>query len=445
MRRNLLLGMFAAAGLLFATSCSNDEQESALSGNEGIVTFTLEQQGISTRAYSDGTTATTLTYAVYETGKTTPLITCEDEVTFTDKTATVTLRLAKGKTYDILFWADAPESPYTFSAENQTISVSYDGVTSQDENRDAFFAARTGLEVTDPVSETIYLYRPFAQLNIGTTDAETAAKAGFAPATSEVTVKQLCNTLNLMDGSVSGDKADVTYAMADIPSDETFPVDDVTYLSMNYLLVGSEKDMVDVEFTVANNDNSHSISSTYTNVPVQRNYRTNIYGMLLTAPTNFTIAVDSEYEESDNNINQMPTFASSIAWSDVSSYNSSYSETATINEEADVSILKIGKSSASGTATLTIPSGTKGISFYGVSWNAKPSTMSLTVDGKTYTQNLSANTGATGNSPYTMTVTEDDYYTIMFDSVLTADTSATVTTTGINYRIILWGINPADL
>ncbi len=315
MKKTLFLGMIAAAGMLLAASCSEDELGTkTTSGDEAIVTFVLEQPGISTRTtYSDGLTATTLTYAVYEKDSKTPLINKEDAVTFTDKTATVSLNLVTGKSYDIIFWADAPvaeggTNPYTFDAAAQTITVDYSSVASQDETRDAFFAAKTLENVSGTINETITLTRPFAQLNIGTTDATEAATAGFEPATSEVTVSNVYNTLNLLDGSVSNivdgsvttDDVSVTYAAAAIPSGEAFPVNGATYLSMNYLLVDSSKAVVDVKFTVADSDASHSIASTFTSVPVQRNYKTNIYGALLTDPAKFTIVINPEYEGNHN-------------------------------------------------------------------------------------------------------------------------------------------------
>ncbi|HCH41506.1 MAG TPA: hypothetical protein DEW31_02090 [Alistipes obesi] len=293
MNKKLFFGMFAAATMLLATSCSNDELDGVQSGKESVVSFTLEQPGLATRAYSDGTTATTLTYAVYEAGTKTPLITSENKVTFTNKTATVNLRLVTGKSYDILFWADAENAPYTFNANAQTITVA-DNLTSQDENRDAFFAAEKSLVVDGAINKTITLYRPFAQLNIGTTDATESSTAAFNPTQSTVTVKNVYKTLNLFDGAVSNE-TEMTYAMANIPgAGETFPVADVKYLSMNYLLVASEKELVEVDFTVT--DGTHSIDRKYASVPVQRNYRTNIYGKILTDPADFNITIAPEYE-----------------------------------------------------------------------------------------------------------------------------------------------------
>ena len=54
MNKKLFLGMFAAAGMLLATSCSNDELDVVQSGNEAQVTFSLAAEGgIATRAIGD--------------------------------------------------------------------------------------------------------------------------------------------------------------------------------------------------------------------------------------------------------------------------------------------------------------------------------------------------------------------------------------------------------
>ena len=67
MNKKLFLGMFAAVGMLFATSCSNDELDRVQSGNEAQVTFSLGLEGgIATRAISDGESADKLVCAVYD-------------------------------------------------------------------------------------------------------------------------------------------------------------------------------------------------------------------------------------------------------------------------------------------------------------------------------------------------------------------------------------------
>lgn len=91
--------------LVVVTSCSSDNDEvlGTSGGETMLVSFTLEQPVMQTRAFSDGLTATTLTYAVYKAGDRNCLLKSEDEVTFTDRVATVDIRLEKEQNYDILF------------------------------------------------------------------------------------------------------------------------------------------------------------------------------------------------------------------------------------------------------------------------------------------------------------------------------------------------------
>ena len=291
----------AASAMLF-TACSDEAVNAPVEG-ESLVTITTQLPAdLGTRTFGDGTTATKLTYAVYEAGKTTPLIESADEVTFSGLTATVKLRLANGKKYDLVFWADAPGAPYTFDANAQTVSINYAGVTSNLEKLDAFFANEKNLQVNGTINKTIQLKRPFAQLNIGATDYVAAETAAFKTASSAVKVNHVANAINIRTGEATGN-ATITFADAPVPADtETFHVTgvDADYLAMNYLLVNDDKQLVDVEFT-AKSTKGETITRSYANVPVQRNYRTNIYGNILTEEANFNIVIAPEFENPDYN------------------------------------------------------------------------------------------------------------------------------------------------
>lgn len=131
-------------------------------------------------------------------------------------------------------------------------------------------------------------------------------------------------------------------------------------------------------------------------------------------------------------------YASNVSWT---LGENSYSDQATVNKVKNVSVLKLGKSSAAGSATITLPKGTTKLNYYGVSWKAKAATLSIKVsDTENYTQELATNEGASNNSPYTITVSSSDYYTFNLPAALTEDTTITVTTSGSNYRVILFGI-----
>ncbi|MDD6140771.1 MAG: hypothetical protein PUB61_05190, partial [Bacteroidales bacterium] len=296
MNKKLLLGMLAGAAMLF-TACQ-DEEVKAVADGDTAVTITAElPSGVSTRAYADGTTATKLTYAIYETGQNTPLIT--GKAAFDNLKTTVNVRLANGKTYDMLFWAQADGAPYTFTPATQQVTVDYTAAVGQDEKRDAFFKAET-LTVNGTIDKTIQLKRPFAQLNVGAQDFDAAKTAGFEATQTTVKVDNVYTTLNLLDGTVESETS-VTYALANLPT-EDFPVSltpAAKYMSMDYLLVADDKALTNVTFTATNG--THNVERLYTNVPVRRNYRTNIYGNILTEEANFNIEIVPHFDTPDNN------------------------------------------------------------------------------------------------------------------------------------------------
>ena len=103
--------------------------------------------------------------------------------------------------------------------------------------------------------------------------------------------------------------------------------------------------------------------------------------------------------------------------------------------------MKLGTSKLNGKATVVLPAGTTEVSYYAVGWKSTSAKLQFSVGGSVVaTQSIAANTGATGNAPYTMTVAATDKYTLTFDSALAADTEVTVETTGSAYRAILFGI-----
>lgn len=302
MKKNLLF-LFAAALGMLATSCSNDEQLEGQNGKEQMVTLDAQlENGLLTRAFGDGTTATKLYYAVYEQGTTTPLAVCQDGADKTrgekdiNMSTTVTLKLTTGKNYDVLFWAASDGAPYSFDQATQEVTVDYDAMKANAESTDAFFAKKSFTVGTTTRSVGVELRRPFAQLNIGTKDIQDAVATGFnvADAKSQITVKGLCGKLNLATGAVT-EAADRTFALNAIPAGETYPKEGYEYLNMDYLLVPSYKSLVDVAFSVEDGV-SPAIERTFTNVPVQRNYRTNIYGSLLTKTTDFNVELKPAFQ-----------------------------------------------------------------------------------------------------------------------------------------------------
>ena len=280
--------------MLFATSCQNDLDFDTAVGKTSTVSFSVGTPEIATRAYSDGATATKLQYAVYNAAgeELTDLTVTNGEI---HGSTTVNLQLTTGNTYSVIFWAAAENAPYTVDFGAKTMTVDYSNAVSNDETRDAFYKYHT-FTVKGAHTETIELKRPFAQLNIGTSDYAATSSAGYTPAYSYVKVP-VSKVLNLVDGSVDT-AADVEFKLAAIPQGETFPVSGYDYLSMNYLLVPADKTVVDLTFGYSENNTTVEKTRTVGSVPVQRNYRTNIYGQLLTSKVNVNVEIEPDYDGS---------------------------------------------------------------------------------------------------------------------------------------------------
>ena len=295
MKKNFFFWMTAIA-MLIMSSC----QKEVGFGTEATVSFEIGTPEIATRAYSDGTTATVLQYAVYdaEGNELTDFRVTNETINISK---TVNLQLTTGNTYSVIFWAAAPNAPYTVDFATKTMTVDYSTAVSNDENRDAFYKFHE-FTVTGAQTEIIELRRPFAQLNIGTGDLEASKNAGYEPKYSFVKVSNVYNTLDLVEGKVSG-ATEVVYSYNAIPTAETFPVTGYDYLAMNYLLVASDKEVVDVEFGYTELDAATAQTRTVGSVPVQRNHRTNIYGQLLTSDVDITVIIEPAYDEEDYNAN----------------------------------------------------------------------------------------------------------------------------------------------
>ena len=265
---------------------------------DGVSAVEFEVGAPQMRSYSDGSTATVLQYAVYDAnGDILSELNGSQEI---HGRTTVRLELAKNKTYSVIFWAAAPSSPYTVDFENKKVDVTYGGLCN-DESRDAFYAYLP-FEVTGAATLSVELRRPFAQVNIGASDVAEAAKSKFVPSESQLVVKNVYSTLNLVNGTASNDVAEVTFAAATVPTGETFPVTGYDYLAMSYVLVGKDQAAYDVVYTIKAEDNT-VITNTIGAVPMQANYRTNIYGKLLTSQTDINVEINPDYEQPDYNEN----------------------------------------------------------------------------------------------------------------------------------------------
>ena len=286
MKKFLFLGAMAAM-LLGTASCSNEMEPEM--GGEVPVSFAIDLgDNIDSRTISDGLKANTLKFAVFENG--TEITALAQEVPVANKQATISTKLVKGHTYSFVFWAQNSACTAYNTTNMKAITVDYAALCN-DETRDAFYKMDS-FTVTEAFEKTEVLTRPFAQINFLADDA--AGVVGVDAYKSMVTVTGVPNTLNTLDGSVSG-STDVTFALATIPNETLAGYETYKYVAMNYILAATNKEVKN-EVVLTVNDGTQDVNTvTVANCPVQRNYRTNIFGSLFTLDGKFNIEIDPIY------------------------------------------------------------------------------------------------------------------------------------------------------
>lgn len=303
-------------GMIFASSCSKEDFEVNPAKSDVRVGFSLGIEGkIGTRAVA-GVAADKLVYSLFDAegnlleniGDNGMVV---KENAFGGNSESISVSLVKGQTYTVVFWAqNSACDAYTITASKNglNVDVDYNGLNN-DEARDAFFATETFTVEGNTVIDVI-LKRPFAQINLGVTaeDWDAAVASGINITKSKTTIKNVATSINLLDGSVSG-STDVVYDFADLPSVATRAASDVKtldidtesykWLSMSYILTDESKSTLDsdgLQFTLeASNGSQIVLEEGLHNVPVQRNWRTNVVGNVLTGVTTFNVSVDPVY------------------------------------------------------------------------------------------------------------------------------------------------------
>lgn len=302
--------MVAITLVAFVTACGKEDAPEAPNDNSEVtVTFSTSLPVVA-RGVGKGEMATDLHYAVYLNGTVCLATNYNSPTAQIDPTTgkgSLKLELINGFTYDIVFWAQSSQAPYTLNWEQQQIEMNYAANNSgNNEHRDAFIYVLKAYTVEGASQRTIELKRPFAQLNIGVSDYEAAQTEGFTLAATQIQA-QACPRLKFFGtnadqyGIAEGTLEAVTFAWATplTSEDATFEVEGKSYkrVSTNYLLIGGNtlhSDALNITITFCNSESGVGTTrevATFHAVPVERNHRTNIVGTLLTNPANREVVV----------------------------------------------------------------------------------------------------------------------------------------------------------
>ena len=286
------------------------------SGKTQKVTFKVEMPvEAASRAIADGVEvgqanmANKLAWALYESTKTdgSPVATNIATKDPSSKEFTVDIDMVKGLEYKVLFLAYCDGGTiFDVTPGDDLKSLNYNpSLVSNQEAYDAFVACHTHTVNNDAVTE-VTLTRPFAQINAATTNADLTRAANLqATVTHSSLTINVPTQYNVLTGEASVPQ-DVTYGFGAILKDystqknEILTVDGTpyNYLNMVYVLADANSSTHNATFTFYRNSEESDVIRTIeiANLPIKRNYRTNVIGDLITQTESFKIVIDDRFD-----------------------------------------------------------------------------------------------------------------------------------------------------
>ena len=309
--KRLLFSVSAIAAVLMAVSCHKEPD--VPEGEEAVVSIRLEvPASVAAKSIAQAEHTDIVYYEVWSDDWSRRFYPAVDgtleSVPVVGKKASVELTLVKNKTYNLIFWA-CNENAGAYDVSSLTnVGIRYEKIAANGNQDvyDAFYAVEP-LHVGDGFDGVrVELERPFAQLNFAVDNLDTFF-GKLNVSSSTVTVPRLATVFDtrLGTGKVPA-AAPVTFkASGLVPTTDkiTYEGVDYTWVTMDYMLMMDEHDVVDVTASFTLDGNASPVTHVVHNVPLHKNRRTNILGSIFTADASLTVIVDDTFDDDDEIIN----------------------------------------------------------------------------------------------------------------------------------------------
>lgn len=316
----VVLAFFAAAcqreGLVPDGACSQVTFDVEVAGSVVTKADGAEQEQGQNPDQNQVPEVNNLVYAVYRTDASTPeeaeramaTLTSRDLVyqynpkaagettTFVDGKAHVGIELISQRSYIILFWAQVDQT-WVEGTDFDLLNIACpDTLTGNSEAYAAYSGVAFVSDIRGSRVESVTLSRPFAQVNIASSAPSSAVEilsSSVKILSSSVKIIGAAPTFNVATQTASGDPKTVTFTEAATP-DGQFSADYQHYIARNYIFANGP---VSVGYVI--NTEKHGTISTLDapicNVPVAKNYRTNILGNLLTSDITYDVDLQQSW------------------------------------------------------------------------------------------------------------------------------------------------------
>ena len=342
--KRFLFALSAFAILSFAAGCTREAGDVSGEGDFVKATFNVSlEDDMDTKAISDGSQVNFLIFWAFDKDGL-PLQDLEQFVEVRDKKATITVKLIRGVEYNFAFWAqhrvERTEETYWVSYApkvddqgeymkddqgeyiiDDTVPcmaplMGYEQMEEEMMNNDQYdaFYAKCHVDPLDAdLSQDVTLTRPLAQINLAVDSEDlevaTSNNLDMDGLTSAFDITGQKHFFKVFDGTASAFPVSVcpetlVYYFQPVPGDD-ITSGNKTYkrLGMLYVLADEDPENLDVTFwlrTVQNGNVDVEIKREIKNVPVRRNYRTNIVGKLFSVGGTFNVTVDPGFATPDN-------------------------------------------------------------------------------------------------------------------------------------------------
>ena len=306
MNKNLFKTFAIAAIAVLAGACAKEQVGSA--DDETVeMTFNVDvpETTITTKGLSDSKDVDEVICQVFLSSDHTLLE--SKTVDFVGGKANVSFSLVKGQKYDFAFWAQVKGTGYYDTSNLSAVKIDYskEKTKANDAKRVAFFAVypkKPALAITGKAT----LRRAFAQVNFGGVLDTTRPDAIKNVLESRVIMTNLASTIDLFNTNTiagyTGNVEKVTFDKNPVISDEKLNVNgvDYQYFATVYVPAPSVNKILTDAVASLYLDSGFSVDVKAPNVPIKRNYRTNILGNFFNdVEYGWTITIDDRFNTPD--------------------------------------------------------------------------------------------------------------------------------------------------
>ena len=219
-----------------------------------------------------------------------------ESTAFVDDNAHVSIELISHQSYIILFWAQVDQI-WVSGTDFDLMEVACpDELTANSQAYEAFSGVAYVSDLQGSRRESVELTRPFAQVNIASSDPATFDVDVLS---SSVVIGGAAASFNVATQTAGNATKTVTFAAAANPVGP-FSADYQHYVARNHVFANGT---VSVSYTITTERHGTitNADAPIYNVPVARNYRTNIVGSLLASNVGYNVELQQGWSDELSN------------------------------------------------------------------------------------------------------------------------------------------------